>query len=119
LGQYHDCPNAYEAKCRLKTIMFGWNFRENTTHVATEFEDNQPSTFLSAMLLSSVNRKKYKPKDHVEVEIPCLEESYESIYSPTEENWEEFYEGLTNIEKCEFGGKEYVCGFLAKKLQKM
>ncbi|CAL8083730.1 unnamed protein product [Orchesella dallaii] len=123
VGRYHDCPNAYEAQCRLKTVMLGWNYRENTRSVSANIEDSAPTTFLSSLLLSSLNKNSTGCTEDGscddDVQDPDVENNQlDEDELPSEENWNEFYGKLNSSEKCEFGGKEYVCGFIARKLKK-
>ncbi|CAL8069003.1 unnamed protein product [Orchesella dallaii] len=117
-GRYHDTPNAYEAMCRLKTVMLGWNFRENSTFVSTSMEESQPTTFLSTMLLGSLRSTPLQNENEESVNDESSPEDYVPDKSLDEDNWYAFYNSLDSTEKCEFGGKEYIYGFIAKKLKK-
>lgn len=122
-GRTSDNPTAYEAKHRLKTLMLGWNQKENTSFMPTQWEDpNQPITFLSTMLLNSAYKNTQCTDAGNATEV-LSEGVYEEglIVWPAEEdltshNFPDFFNALGRSEKSQFCGFEYICGFISMKL---
>jgi len=122
-GRAAENPNAYQAKNRLKTLMLGWNQRESTTFMPTQWENsNEPLTFLSTMLLNP-RRSSSESQENVPDAEVCMEElteeelgDWNATEELTSENFPGFFQQLGRSEKSQFCAFEYICGFISKKL---
>jgi hypothetical protein len=113
VGGTHAHPNAVEAKQRLKLTTLSWNFG-NIKSAPVEVEMN--SSFVSANLLKSLMQYKSRA-DETQPSQLTLHENCEMTEDISDHNWKEHLKALIVQEVCEFGGSEYVAGYVASKLK--
>lgn len=115
-GGLNTNPTAVDAKRRLKLLCLSWGANTFRTS-SVEAEDNVPC--LSAQMMDSLTASGVETREVPTISIPQepIPQGPIPSNSLTSENAEEVLQGMRMELICEQGGKEYLAGFVASKLQ--
>lgn len=120
LGGFYSHPAPVECINRLKCYMLSTNLKPKSSSNTGGQEDN--SQILSTLMELSKDRSQEASRDEIisaywdeSVNIDIPDDQTHPIL--TDENWDEFIASLSSSEQCEFGGQEYIAGFIAKKFK--
>ena len=108
IGGFHMNPNPTETMSRLKAVALSQNLKHSNNISVRQEDIETESKGKIASLFFDFEQESIHFLENTEIQE--LEEM-----KLNSESWSEFNYNLTSKQNCEFGGKEYIAGFLASK----